>query len=141
MTPAKREFYFEEFKALRKEIEQRIAESGKIFNATVIWIGVIYAWLFKDGIVLLESTNNSSWGYQVALFMPVWISIWGAFRIGENEYKIKMLGDYIRNIENLLEVTGWEHRPGDRKLWQGFLICACLPVMPIAITILAYILR
>ena len=77
---------------------------------------------------------------------PFIIAFWGAVRILENEYKIRIIGDYIREIENRFEVNGWEHRmvvgkPRDRKLWQGFVLVVGLPVITAAVEVGAIFYR
>jgi hypothetical protein len=141
MTESQRAFSIEEFKELRKEVDQRIAATSTIFNTSVVWIAVIYAWLAKDGFVWLNDVVPPSWGYIVGLLGPIMISCWGAIRIFENEHKVMMIGNYLRVVEDRFGVDGWEHRPGDRKLWQGFVVTLGLPVLTIALEVAAILYR
>lgn len=137
MASVKREFHFEEYRALRKEIEQRIAESGKVANLAAAWFGGVYGWLLKDDSLLLKMNSLTLTQRTILFLLPgIWTAFWSLARIAENEYKVKLLGKHILKIEHQFGVVGWEQRSGDGKVWQGAIV-ASIPLSFVVLVVVA----
>jgi hypothetical protein len=112
MSERAEKFHVEEYKALRKEISERIAEIGKIAQYGLSGVAAIYAWLAKE-------TDPAQHKFLIlGLFGAVLLSVGTTIRIGFLEDKVIKLGNYVaETIERQFEVEGWESkRRGGRTL-------------------------
>jgi hypothetical protein len=104
------EFVLEEFKALRKEIDDRLKDIMQDFQFSLIAIAGIYAWLATRG-------NELSFIYSLGFWGPILIAGYGAFRCALIGLRIYQLRWYIRNhIEHHFGVEGWETYLPEMKL-------------------------
>lgn len=96
-------FLIEEYKALREEIDDRVAEHGRLLQFTVSRIGAVYAWLAKDGL-----QADHLWH---GLLGTIAMAAFAIIRSRSNYSRLLEIGDYIcDNTEKHFRVT--HGRPG-----------------------------
>lgn len=117
-APAKdyrREFYLAEFNALRKEVEIRLAEINQIEYQVFLGAAATYAWL------LTRPTDTSALS-KVGWAVPLFLALYGYFKIKHSIGVLRKLGQYICSVETAIyhsgpaplteaekSVKGWEH--------------------------------
>ena len=117
-VPAKdyrREFYLAEFNALRKEVEIRLAEINQIEYQVFLGAAATYAWL------LTRPTDTSALS-KVGWAVPLFLALYGYFKIKHSIGVLRKLGQYIGKVETAIyhggpapvteaeqSVKGWEH--------------------------------
>lgn len=93
------DFWIEEYKALRSEIDYYIGELRSQERYAVIAAGFVWSWLI---------TNNRHevflWSAPVLLMIAIVVRSYGM-----SEH-IKVISKHIKLIEETFNVTGWEHQ-------------------------------
>jgi hypothetical protein len=100
-------FHIEEFKALRAEIDQRIASMRTLEREAVLGAFAIYAWLAT------QSSIESFYLPLAASWLPVLLAIVTNMRREAERQQIDRLGLYIRMIEEEFasaRIQGWERQ-------------------------------
>lgn len=90
LKPDQQEFLRHEFDSLRHEIELRISASELVETLTIGAIAVIYGWCFSQDPGPIRT---------LALWLPVVLTVLGAFRYGALIQRIMEISAYIRRIE------------------------------------------
>jgi hypothetical protein len=106
-------FLVEEYRALRKEIDQHMIESRTEERYAIISSGVVWAWL-----ILNHEKNALLW------LVPVVLSIAIAFRTNAMSKHIEQIGMYIRTLELAFQWVGWEHYEKKRDVTRINLVSA-----------------
>jgi hypothetical protein len=109
-APAKdyrREFYLAEFKALRKEVEIRLAEINQIEYQVFLGAAATYAWL------LTRPTDTSALS-KVGWAVPLFLALYGYFKIKHSIGVLRKLGQYIGIVRD----ERGEEQPRDKKRAQ-----------------------
>jgi hypothetical protein len=96
---AQQEFQLEEYRALRKEIDQHMAESRIEERYAVISTGITWGWL-----ILNHKTNGLLWAVPVLLTAAI------TYRTNAISLHIIQLGMYIQRLEIAFQAPGWEHQ-------------------------------
>ena len=105
---AQQEFQLEEYRALRKEIDQHMAESRTEERYAVISTGITWGWL-----ILNHKTNWLLWA------VPIFLTAAITYRTTAISQHIIQLGMYIRGLEMAFQAPGWEHQKIERKVTQS----------------------
>jgi hypothetical protein len=92
------EFRLEEYKALRKEIDQHMTESRTEERYAIISAGITWGWL-----ILNRKTNGLLWAVPVLLTAAI------TYRTEAMSGHIREIGNYIRKLEVAFDAKGWEH--------------------------------
>lgn len=98
-------FQLEEYKALRKEIDQHMTESRTEERYAVIASGITWGWL-----ILNHETNWLLWAVPVLLTTAI------KFRTDAMSNHIIEIGTYIKRLELAFQAKGWEHETKQRKV-------------------------
>jgi hypothetical protein len=101
-------FQLEEYRALRKEIDQHMAESRIEERYAVISSGITWGWLIMN-----HKTNGLLWA------VPVFLTAAITYRTNAMSQHIIQLGTYIRRLEEAFQAPGWEHQVIKRKVTQS----------------------
>jgi hypothetical protein len=104
----KQEFQLEEYRALRKEIDQHMSESRIEERYAVISSGITWGWL-----ILNHKTNGLLWA------IPVFLTVAITYRTNAMSQHIIQIGEYIQSLEKAFQAEGWEHHPKDRKVTKS----------------------
>jgi hypothetical protein len=120
-----KEFYLEEYKALRKEIESLSKETRSLERNVIISIGLVWVWLLNDG----TATTKPAW------LFPILLAVLGCLRAMQIERHFKSFNEYIGKIEASFSAEqdpgGWEHflfprrptRLSTLAFWWVLVIC------------------
>lgn len=115
-------FLLEEYKALRKEIDQHMVESRTEERYAIISAGVVWGWL-----MLNHKTNALLWAVPVFLTAAIFL------RTRAMSKHIEQIGMYIRTLELAFQWPGWEHKEIKRDVTRinqiiavGLFILACI---------------
>ncbi|HVT56783.1 MAG TPA: hypothetical protein VHR45_00140 [Thermoanaerobaculia bacterium] len=100
------QFLLEEFKALRKEIDDSVGETRLLERVALIATGAIWAWL-------AEKNRLNYW----LIWSPLVIIVLSGLRSLAIFHRIKMLGLYLNSMEvkYLQPPYGWEHSKFHRE--------------------------
>lgn len=145
------EFHFEEYRALRREIEQGIEELRKSRRNALVAVFGFYAWLATGGL-LGQSTSGSPVHHfnDIAWWLPSLIPIFGFVEyLGIMRRTLDIAG-YLKCLESHYAksvLEGWEHnlakareeRPFQAQAqgWSGFLLWPLLFAITITVAMLA----
>jgi hypothetical protein len=124
---AQQEFQLEEYRALRTEIDQHMAESRIEERYAVISAGITWGWL-----ILNHKTNGLLWA------IPVFLTAAITYRTTAISQHIIQLGIYIQRLEKAFQVEGWEHQVIKRNVTQSNNVITCGLVI---LALIAWIFR
>lgn len=131
-------FSIEQNKALWAEIAEDVKESRLLERYVVIGMAAYWAFLIKDGKVLLTSWNYLEW-----ILIPLLLAILGGLRSLALLSRLNLIGRYLQGIESSMGYPGWEtflhssHRRGSKPfLSTGTLIWACILLTSVIVPIL-----
>ena len=104
--PSDFDFLKEEYLTLRKEIEAVILELRQLERNCVIAVALAFTWVATQTLKPEIA--------QVAWLVPSLIPIYGAIRARAIGKHLKVMGQYVKSIENVaipagLGIVGWEH--------------------------------
>jgi hypothetical protein len=120
-------FLIEEYKALRKEIDQHMIESRTEERYAIISSGIVWAWL-----ILNHEKNFLLW------LVPVLLNTAIVFRTRAMSKHIEQIGMYIRTLELAFQCVGWEHYEKKRNVTKINLIIA---IGLLALAFIAFLYR
>jgi hypothetical protein len=98
-------FQIEEYRALRKEIDQHMIESRTEERYAIISAGITWGWL-----ILNRKTNALLWA------VPVFLTAAITYRTRAMSEHIKQIGKYIKTLETAFQCRGWEHQEIKRNV-------------------------
>ncbi len=103
------DFHKEEYLTLRKEIESGMSELRQIEQYSILAAGAVYAW-----VATVEISLDFE---QIAWFIPLIFSVFGAIRSASIGTHLNLIGSYIREIESTYlhgsdGPDGWENFAG-----------------------------
>ena len=119
-------FLIEEYKALRKEIDQHMIESRTEERYAIISSGIVWGWL-----ILNREKNFLLW------LVPVLLNTAIVFRTRAMSKHIEQIGMYIRTLEKAFHCTGWEHHEKKRNVTKINQIIA-IGLLALAVTAFFY---
>jgi hypothetical protein len=118
----KRSFQIEEYRALRKEIDQHMIESRAEERYAIIAAGITWGWLIFN-----HKTNGLLWAVPVLLTAAI------VFRTEAMSKHIHEIGQYLKTLEEAFQAPGWEHKKIPRNVTRinrvitiGFLVLAVI---------------
>lgn len=101
-------FQMEEYRALRKEIDQHMVESRTEERYAIISAGITWGWL-----IVHQKTNAFLW------LVPVLLTAAISYRTWAMSQHIKQIGRYIKTLEQAFNHHGWEHQEIKRNVTKS----------------------
>ena len=92
------DFRLEEYRALRKEIDEHMSETRTEERYAIISAGVTWGWLIGN-----HKTNGLLWS------VPVFLTLAIVLRTYAMSDHIVEIGRYLRTTETSFGIKGWEH--------------------------------
>jgi len=120
-------FKLEEYRSLRKEIDQHMTESRTEERYAVISAGITWGWL-----ILNHKTNGLLWA------VPVFLTAAITYRTNAMGLHIEQIGEYIKRLEVAFEAKGWEFYPKKRTVTT---INRLITVGLFGLAVVAWVLR